>query len=556
MNKVKSILIIFWSLFSIINSVAQTYNGSKESILRDSGGQPILNQEQFDVTFYDLDLNIDPDKKWIGGSLEMKALALDDLDLIILNLDSLLNIEQIELHDIRIENWNAKNGLIYIYPSESIKRSSFFELKISYSGHPLTVKNARRGSFDDGFYFEKTSDGSHWITVVSVLTGSDIWWPCKDAPYDEADSMSIRITTQDDLEVISNGKQIETIQNTDSTKTHHWFVSYPINNYAITLHIGPFVKLTAELNSVDGNTYPYSLWVLPEYYDKASQYFPEMTKDLVFLENLLGPFPFWDDKCASIQTYHIGMENQSATSFGSHFGPHYCGFNITHMHELAHEWIANLVTISDWKDMWIHEGVATYIEMLYTEEIGGEFTYQDFVNRRLNQIKNKMPIVSSQNYVSIREAMHMDVYYKGALVLHTLRFLIGKETLIKSLREFIYPEGYSKETKGRSNARFTSTQEFIEVVEKNYSENLDWYFDNYLYYPEPPTLTVVDTGNIIQLNWTSKSDSTFQMPIPVEIDGIMHRIEMINGRAEVNTNGKQYQIDPNNEVLKILKTIE
>ena len=547
----KYTLIIFLFFFQHL-CYGQYFKSDTTAYFRDSGGVPNTEQLKYDVKFYNLDLKVEPEEKRISGSSEMTASVLETLDKIILDLDPLLSIDTIwfngsVLNDLK---WAHKDGEIIIHSDHELEKGQIFKVKVFYSGHPLTVENPRKGGFGDGFYFVKTPSGKDWISVVSVMTGADVWFPCKDAPYDEPDSMSIKITTRSDLEVISNGKLMSITSNNDNTRTHHWFVSYPISNYGVTLNIAPFKTLEQQIMSVDGNTYPYKFWVIPESYDEASIYFPEMTKDLLFLESLLGPFPFQEDKCGLVQTYYIGMETQSAIGYGNKFSPHSCGFNITHLHEMAHEWIANMVTVSDWKDMWIHEGIATYIEMLYAEKIGGYKGYLDLVERRRKAVKNEKPIIFNQEHVSIQRAFHMDIYYKGAVMLHTLRYLIGKDAIVKSLRQFLYPN--SEILDGRSNTRLTNSEDFIEVVESVSDTELSWFFDAYLYHAGLPNLIVEDSGDQLQLSWETPSDFPFEMPLMIEIEGKINKIKMKNGKGQIATNGADYNIDPENSILKTI----
>lgn len=204
--------------------------------MRDSGGPPIPEQQKYDVNFYDLNLQVDPDQKWIGGHLTMTATTVEELDVVVLHLDSLLQVGHVEVgtQQLRKASWKRKGGLILVDPGSPIPQAAQFSVRVDYAGHPLRVENPDEVSFGDGFYFEQTPAGQPWVSLISVFTGADVWMPVKDHPSDEPDSMAIAITAPEALEVASNGRLQEITDNEDGTRTHHWFVSNPINTWSAT----------------------------------------------------------------------------------------------------------------------------------------------------------------------------------------------------------------------------------------------------------------------------------------------------------------------------------
>jgi aminopeptidase N len=215
---------------------------------------------------------------------------------------------------------------------------------------------------------------------------------------------------------------------------------------------------------------------------------------------------------------------------------------------MAHEWFANMVTAADWKDMWLHEGIATYIEMLYAEEIGGQKGYEDWVESRRKRITNEKPIIQNKEHLSIQEAFHMDIYYKGAVILHTLRYLIGKEAILEILKRFLYPNPNILD--GRSNTRLINSDEFIKTVESVSGQDLDWFFDAYLYHKDLPTLVVRESNGQLSLKWQTSSKLAFEMPVKIKMEGKDVTLEMPAGEAKIMTNGAPYSIDPDNSILK------
>lgn len=558
MSKFKiRIIALMAILLSCTQAIENSTSNQETDIVKatayyDSGGIPIKEQSAYDVNYYDLALAVQPDNYWIGGNLQMTATAVEEIEVIVLHLDTLLEVSKTEIttsNEIEAR-WERKEGLLYIYPEAPISANSVFSVKISYSGNPLRVEDAARRSWADGFYFEKTPSGQPWVSNVSVLNGADIWFPCKDHPSDEPDSMAINITVDNDLVVASNGVLRSISENEDQTNTYHWFVSNPINNYAVSINIAPYETIEEEYTSITGETFPFIFWAIPEHVELAKAQFPNFIKDMRYLEELLGPYPFRAEKYGVAETFYFGMETQSIIAYGNDFTLNDYGFDGLHFHELVHEWFANMVTAEDWKHWWIHESFATYAEPLYAEYLGGEEAYRKYMSTIMSYIRNRAPIVLSQDHVSTREGYIGDVYGKGAAILHTLRFIIGKEKMLQLLRKMAYPDQALEKITDGSQTRFSNTDEFQMFAEEFHGSELDWFFDAYLFYAQLPHLIVTSSENLVSLEWKTESEHAFILSVPVEVNGEDRIIEMSDGKASFETNGMNYEIDPQNLILK------
>lgn len=531
----------------------------------DSGGTPIPEQQNFDVTFYDINLCVEPDRKWIGGHSRMTATATNDLDRVVLHLDTLLTVNQVKVGEAEVQksNWDHSGGLLTVDLQETIDEKEIFSVRVDYAGNPRHVKKADELMFGDGFYFEQTSEGEPWVSLVTVFAGADIWFPVKDHPSDEADSMAINITAPEHLDVASNGKLQSVTEHSDSTRTHHWFVSTPINNYGATINIAPYALIETQHESITGETFPYQFWVLEENRKAAKEYFPALQESMKYLEELLGPFPFRNDKGGAAQTYYHAMENQTIIAHNTGFQKNkWGGPNSLDLHEFAHEWLANMVTVDNWKHVWIHESIVSYITALYVEDQSGIKGYRKAMRGVMKSVKNNKPIVQEGNHLTIREALtidypienfsedfHTDIYNKGPAILHTLRFLIGRDLLIRSLQLLAYPDPKLKQVTDGSQHRFTDTKEYIGIVEELYGKELDWFFDAYLYYAAPPKLQIEESGNSVGLQWETASEYSFILPVPISADGTYKIVEMEGGNGSFEF-ASDYEIDPHNEILR------
>ena len=177
--------------------------------------------------------------------------------------------------------------------------------------------------------------------------------------------------------------------------TSTWFVSYPINNYNVTLNIGDYVHFSDYYVSIS-DTLQLDYYVLSGNEEKAVKHFNQVKPMMNCFENYFGAYPFINDGYALIQTPYLGMEHQSAISYGNNFLPGYYGdknfidgldFDFIIVHESGHEWWGNSVTTNDIADMWVHEGFCTYSEVLYVECMYGYEKMLSYVNNQSKMLE-------------------------------------------------------------------------------------------------------------------------------------------------------------------------
>ncbi|MBI1939300.1 MAG: M1 family metallopeptidase [Ignavibacteriales bacterium] len=535
----KSILILF--ALTSINLIGQF--GSQ-----DSGGKLLREQACYDVKFYDINLTIDTDEHVIGGFVIVNAEAVTDFSKIIVDLDTVYNVESVSLltDDETELDFIHSNGKITInFPGE-IKKGNLISLKIVYAGMPRTAKNP---PWDDGFIWKTNKDNLPWASVTCQGGGADIWLPCKDHPSDEPDSVSIHFTVPKNLTCISNGKFIGTTNNNNGTQTWNWFVSTPINNYNITFYLGGYKNIEYDYTSIAGEKFPFTVWVLPENYEKAKVHSTQFVDHMKVMEELIGPYPFRADKYAVVEAPHLGMEHQTAIAYGFGWKNHKdFPFDWLHHHEFSHEWWGNLVTNKDWSDFWIHEGLGTYMQPLYLEKMFGKEKYFAYL-KSIKHFSNKTPIAPREEKTA-GESYTLDVYYKGGWMVHTLRYYLGDEIFFKVLRRWAYPtEELEKVTNGKQ-CRFATTDEMIKIAEDVSGKKLDWFFEVYLRNAKLPVLNIKHEQNKIILWWETENDLPFILPVDVKIAGSTLRVEMNNGKAEVELpQNAEFVVDPNEWIL-------
>lgn len=532
----------FISSLLIITNVLFAQFGSQ-----DSGGKLIPEQACYDVKFYEVDLTIIPTEKAIGGTVSITARATQNFRYMILDLDQNLNLDLIE--------WlNGSGNLIYFHEQGKIKISfpkeiitnQLFTLIISYSGLPRTPK---RPPWDDGFIWQKTNNGEYWVTLTCQGGGADIWLPCKDHPSDEPDSVSLRFTVPDNLICVASGKFISSIQNSNSTKTWNWFVSTPINNYNIMFYLGPYKSIEHEFKSITGNKFPFTIWTLPENYEKAKTHSLQFIQHMKIMEELIGPYPFRADKYSVVETPHLGMEHQTAIAYGFGWKNHKdFEFDWLHHHEFSHEWWGNLVTAKDWSDFWIHEGLGTYMQPLYLEKVFGKDKYISYL-KSIKRFSNQKP-VAPRGKKTAGESYMLDVYYKSAWIIHTLRFYLGDEVFFKVLRRWAYITPEMELATDGSQCRITTTEELIDIAEKISQQKLNWFFEVYLRHASIPKLHYQKDSQKLTLWWEVEENLPFQLPVEIKIGDKITRINISTSKSEIIIpNNSEFVIDPNETVL-------
>ncbi|MDQ7039854.1 MAG: M1 family metallopeptidase [Rhodothermus sp.] len=550
--------------FYLLWSVAQTACAQRSLGVRAtnrSGGPLLPEQAAYDVTFYDLALRIDPDARRIRGTLEVQARVVHPLIWLVLDLDTALTVRHVEERVrgrwMRRRFEHRADGRIWTHLGHTRQPGEHIVLRVHYGGVP---REAPYPPWIGGFTWARTANGQPWIATANQGEGADLWWPCKDHPSDEPDSMALHITVPEPLVVASNGRLRRIESHADGTRTYHWFVSTPINNYGVALNIAPYRTVDTLYVSVAGDTIPVTFWVLPEREADARRMLPEILDHLAFYERLLGPYPFRADKYGIAHTPFLGMEHQTIIAYGSDFSNQPYGYDWLHHHELGHEWWGNLVTAYDWKDFWLHEGFSTYMQALYAEERFGPEAYRAELRRYLPAIRNRRPIAPRTSKTTTEMYFadpgtgqtDNDIYYKGAWVLHTLRYLIGDDAFFQALRRMAYPDPFLERVADGRQCRFVTTDDFITLVEAITGQELAWFFEVYVRRAALPRLIVNREPDRLVLRWEAPDNLPFPMPVEVQLGEVRRRLPMPDGEAIVPLGELEAEpiVDPDHWILR------
>ncbi|MCC6601530.1 MAG: M1 family metallopeptidase [Crocinitomicaceae bacterium] len=507
-------LILLISLFSAAASsvYAQTSEHySRADSLR--GGQR-KERSCYDLQSYDLSLNIDTLNKAISGKNIFSFIAIEDFHTLQIDLFENMEISRIE-SDQQALSFRREYNAVFIHFPQQIKKGTPGSFTVFFSGKPHIARNP---PWDGGFSWTHDDEGKTWIAVSCQGIGASLWWPCKEDLSDEPVSMQIHCNVPSSLRCVANGKEDPPQVLSNGTTTYNWRVSYPINNYNVSVNIGDYYHLHDHYEALDGDTLALDYYVLSYNVQKAKRHFTQVKPMMACYEKYLGKYPFWDDGYALVETPYLGMEHQSAIAYGNRYKTGYSGmdrsgiqlsFDYIIVHETGHEWWGNSVSAKDLADMWIHESFCTYSEAIYVECMYNYDTAMVYVNALRNTVSNSSPMIGAYG---VNQEGHSDMYLKGMLFLNTLRHVINDDhqwwSMIKTMSDTTF------------KFRNVDYSDVVRFFNEKSGKNLSPIFEQYVKYASLPAFeySLTKRGNSYKLRYRWKADvSGFNMPLDVFI---------------------------------------
>jgi aminopeptidase N len=488
------------------NSKAQTF--TKQDTLR---GSITKERAWWNLMHYTLKVKIDAEKKYISGSNTIQYEVLENYASMQIDLQDPLKITKV-IQDNDELSFTKTGNAYFIKLIENQAIGAIKEITVFYEGNPVESMNP---PWSGGFTWKKDSNGNDFIATSCQGIGASIWWPNKDHMYDEPEKgASIYITPPKNVMAVSNGRLNEVIENKDGTKTYHWEVVNPINNYGINVNIGDYVHFSDKFQGENG-ALDCDYYVLSYNIEKAKEQFQQAPKMLEAFEHWFGPYPFYEDSYKLVEVPYLGMEHQSSVTYGNQFKNGYLGrdlsrtgwglkFDFIIIHESGHEWFANNITYKDIADMWIHEGFTAYSEALYVDYYFGTEAGNDYVIGTRKNIKNKSQIIGKYN---VNHEGSGDMYPKAANMLHTYRQFIIDDTKFRAILRGLNADFYHQ----------TVTTEQIEnYLSEKANLNLTVFFDQYLRTIQIPVLEYKKSKNGFSYRFTNVVNG-FSIPVKVWI---------------------------------------
>ena len=403
---------------------------------------PKMGNGGYDVTHYGLTLSYDPRDKRLTGTAEITARALQDL--------SAFRLDLLGLHvtDVTVEGrdagWSRAGQELTVRPHDDLDKGETFSTTVRYSGTPRTITDAD-GS-EEGWL--RTADGA---LALGEPTGSMAWFPGDHHPSDKA-SYDVRITVPKGLQAISNG-ELTSESTRDGRTTYVWHTAQPMASYVATLAIGKY-DVT---RSTAGKGLPVYVAVDPTQTRASKKVLGRIPEVMDWEEYNFGPYPF------SSTGAIVDRPDDADYALETQTRPVFAGAPGTTIlvHELAHQWFGDSVTPKSWRDMWLNEGFATYAEWLWKEDHGGDSAEEIF--NSLYEGDYYEPVDSDEIWAfppadppGAAQISDPPVYYRGAMVLHKIRQLVGDDTFYDIVQGW---------TAARRHAN-ADTADFTAYVEK------------------------------------------------------------------------------------------
>lgn len=508
MQKIYALILVLVCLFSN----ASFSQGPKPLFSRADTLRGTLNEfrNSYDIKYYHLNIKLDIENKFISGSNLFKFKAVNDINRLQFDLFDNLKLERVVYRGKELPFKREFNAVFIDFPN-TIKKGSTDEFTVFYSGKTIIAK---RAPWDGGFSYAKDKQGKPWVAVSCQGFGASSWWPTKDHQSDEVDSMMISVSVPKGLMNVSNGRLLSS-DNTDPNYTrYNWFVSYPINNYNVSLNIADYVHFDDSYAGESGNlTLDY--YVLKENLEKAKKQFNANVKPMLkSFENWFGPYPFYRDGFKLIETPYLGMEHQSAVAYGNKYQNGYLGRDLSGtglgmgwdyiiIHEAGHEWFGNNITARDIADMWIHEGFTMYSEALFVEGREGKNAGARYIAGVRKNIRNDQPIIGPYG---VNQEGSGDMYPKGANLIHMTRTIIDND---QKWREIL--RGLNKEF----GLKTSTTEDIVGYISRKSSKEFAKIYDQYLNYKNIPKLEFKTQGKHTEYRWLADVRD-FNMPLRIK----------------------------------------
>ncbi|MHB1556377.1 MAG: M1 family metallopeptidase [Isosphaeraceae bacterium] len=490
---------------------------TKRARVTDLRGDYDWHRANNDLLYYHLDIRVDPEKRSFGGKNTIKFRMLRNDCRIHLDLDRRLTIDKILLGETPLRYERDARAVFVEFP-EILRQGEVYSIDFYYSGRASAA-----GRFG-GITFGRDPQGRPWITTSCEGPGASVWWPNKDQWRDEVESMDLSVTIPSDLVDASNGRLVAKKDLGDGWTRYDWHVSYPINNYCVSVNIGKYAHFEDRLGGLTLDFY-----CLPENIEKAKKQFAQAKGMLEAFQHYFGEYPFVRDGYKLIEVPYAGMEHQSAVTYGNRYSNGYLErdwtgvgisllFDFIIIHESGHEWFGNSVSAADRSDMWIQEGWTTYLECLYVEYHHGKADGLKYTNAYKKKVRNRQPIIGERGTAASPDN---DQYFKGALFLNTLRSVVDDDRRWWQILHAMHDT---------FKYRNIMTEDVVRFFNEQTGKELTAIFDEYLRRAEIPVLELKfdEAKGTVSYRWRAQ-EKGFAMPVKV---GTPNKWELIRPTTE------------------------
>ena len=502
---------------------------------------PTPNMALYDVTFYDIDFELQPSVQQLLGTVTVVANVLNE---------SLTEFDLHLLANMTVDAVTAGGATVGFTRADEILTVALDRTYVA--GETVTVAVTYHGNPASNYFGWDSYEGAPLIWSLSEPYGAHHWWPCKDVNDDKADSVDLHIKVPDDLVVASNGTLVSEEVHPQH-RTFHWQERYPIVTYLVSIAVHPYARFSDWYDTEAGGSMEIQHFVIPSFLAEAEEGYAVLPEMLTAFADGFGEYPFVDEKYGHAHFPWGGaMEHQTCTSFA-----YWAYGQWIIAHELGHQWFGDMITCSDFHHIWLNEGFATWSEAYWFEQSLGMAAYHEEMNDAAYYGPGTIYVEDASNAGNIFNGNLS--YRKASWVVHMLRHVVGEEDFFAGLALYREQYGYGS----------ADTEQFQAVMEQASGLDLADFFQQWIYgeyYPQYEYAWVQvageqdEVGLRLRLDQVQTNTGTFTMPVVdvrVTTDQGTYDLAVANSeRLEIynltvpGTSIAVVQIDPDDWILK------
>jgi aminopeptidase N len=421
--------------------------------------RPPLATRLLRPSYFEIAITLDPAIKSIIGAVAIHAVPPSDAQNILLMLS----------HDLTVDS-------VYVDALISVPRRAGDSLLVPIStrpdatdDHSLVVRVKYHGTPPTNSLEFSESSGHFSGATYGLPYHASGWWPSPGSTTMKADSADVRITVPIRYVAVSNGLLKGKSIGADAWATYHWAERYPIYPDVISMAVAEYASFSDSVRMEDGHTMPLTFFVFRSDSAKARRDFSVFPEVIKYFESVLGPYPFSREKYGVAEFARPSFrEHQTIPSLGSTFITGDRKNEPVLAHELAHQWFGNSLSVRNWRDVWLNEGLATYAALMWLEHDQGRPAYDNEIDRLAKQsYEGPIHLGDSTN---IAHMFTSTTFEKAALMVHALRLRMGDARFLAALRNYTAQNKYG----------LVSTDDFRATMETGCGESLDSFFRSWL----------------------------------------------------------------------------
>lgn len=502
------------------------------------GRIPATDARGIDVLDYDLTIEftrLPPDPGEVSGRAVVR-LALLDPPPAELRLDL---VDQLAVSRVLCDG----EAVPFVHVGDSLTvplaaptAGAVHDITIEYAGRP-----PRHGPLYAGLLMRQHGDAQPSVGNVSQPFSSHSWFPCKDHPSDKA-TLSFTVVAPETLTVVATGRLLSAEALPGGRLAWRWRTEHPVATYLVGVAVSDFVSWHEDCGGI-----PLDFHAFAEHEEAVAAAYAPTCDMLGWLEELIGPYPYADEKYAQAQFVWGGaMENQTVSAMGTAallLPPR--SAHLVVVHELAHHWFGNNLTPRRWQDIWLNEGFARFVEALWLEHTEGYPAYLEYLAR----LRPDDLFVGDGLLGDPDPILDILVYNKGAWVLHMLRGYLGDAAFFAAIRTY------------GAQAGLTDRQGFVDAWTDATGGDIAGFLAPWLDTEEVPELAARWRGSLVEV--VQEQDAAeFRLGVAVRVfagDEVRDSTVILDGRVgavRVDTTAPidSVLVDPDGLLLRLTTT--